>query len=634
MTVSGLKEQLFKTLAGRPHTSGQTLYHLGRILENNEVIGQICNVPNMESHTFYISIQNHSWVERSPQGIQVAAPSTVQTTLHPHQLISPGEVRTRIDPRNERAPLSYIHWLHYNALRALLGYPSYTVSNPSGRPMEVHKQEAINFYTWSNVKWPTIFEKEQELYTTPREIGQGVQYADLEGSVKPILKLQSGSQSPTPLQKLALETMSCTYPLLSIELSPAQLDSINPRFRQRKAKVDAYMQAVHHAWANGLPVPPPPQMDDRPPVAAGAANRQFIVRVGIDTIFLVVRASLVYWFLQPFTRTITGVAYVCWILYEVWQMWNRPPLVPVQAQQRAGAAGGGGAAAAAAPGGGGGGVHGANGHAGGGGVPQNVNANPGGEDANRGGQNDQNTNANTSDNSNPNGSNNNNNNNNQAVALNDAQIDNQHAHLVINGGPEQNGGRGGPGNAPNLWQVYARMGLHAEADAAFGTVQPQQAQWRQVSDGVVSEKQTDPTATASSSSGSSSTPNAEQSTNIRVYRKLGWLHRVWMFISMLVLTIHPRYWTERQQVLRERERELRVLYGPLRDDQEEGNEGRAMGNGGGARAAITNGQALNGNSEEAGKEKKANGVAPAATNPRPPGGWVGGYVNRARRGLL
>ncbi|KAG8816061.1 hypothetical protein FRC17_000479, partial [Serendipita sp. 399] len=462
MTVLGLKEHLFKTLAGKPHASGQTLYHLGRLLENNEVIGQICNAPVLDTHTFYISIQNHSWIERSPQSLQFPAPPAQQTTLHPHQLISPGETRARVDPRNERAPLSYIHWLHYNAIRALLGYPSYTIPNPLGRAMEVHKQEALNFYAWSNVKWPTIFDKEQELNTTPRELGQGVQYTDLEGSVKPILKLQAGSQSPTPLQKLALEIMSYTYPLLSIELSPAQLDSINPRFRQRKAKFDAYMQAVHHAWANGLPVPPPPQMDERPPAAA-AANRQFIVRVGIDTIFLVVRASLVYWFLQPFTRTITGVAYVSWLLYEFWQMWNRPPLLPVQGQQqqRAGAAGGGGGAAVA----GGGGAAAAAGAG-----QQNANANQAAEDANRGAQNANNVNANANDN-----------NNNHAVAVRDGGAggaqNNQHAHLVINPGPErQNDVRGGPGHGPNLWQVYARIGLQAEADAAFGTVQPQRIQ--------------------------------------------------------------------------------------------------------------------------------------------------------------
>ena len=43
-TVSGLKELLFKTLAGRPHPSGQSLTHLGRTLENSEVLGQMLNV--------------------------------------------------------------------------------------------------------------------------------------------------------------------------------------------------------------------------------------------------------------------------------------------------------------------------------------------------------------------------------------------------------------------------------------------------------------------------------------------------------------------------------------------------------------------------------------------------------------
>ena len=95
--------------------------------------------------------------------------------------MTPGDMRARVDPRNERAPLSYIHWMHYNALRALLGYPAYTIPNPAGRSIETHKQDALNFYSWSNVRWPPAFEREQELYTTPREVGEGVQYADYDG---------------------------------------------------------------------------------------------------------------------------------------------------------------------------------------------------------------------------------------------------------------------------------------------------------------------------------------------------------------------------------------------------------------------------------------------------------------------
>jgi len=43
-TVLGLKELLYKTLTGRPHPSGQSLMHLGRTLENYEILGQFLNV--------------------------------------------------------------------------------------------------------------------------------------------------------------------------------------------------------------------------------------------------------------------------------------------------------------------------------------------------------------------------------------------------------------------------------------------------------------------------------------------------------------------------------------------------------------------------------------------------------------
>lgn len=318
--------------------------------------------------------------------------------------------------------------------------------------------------------------------------------------------------------------MSYTFPILSIELSPAQLESINPRNRYRKAKIDAYMHAVHHAWANGLPLPPPPIPEERPP--APAANRQIIIRVGLDSIFLILRASLVYWFLRPFTRTLTGVAYVCWIVYELFQLWNRP--------NPQGNAPGQGAQAR----------------------PQPPVPAPGGGA--------------------------------QPLPNNDNQVAPGAGAAVANGGANghlalniagNNAGPEGANNLPNMWQRYTRLGISREADAAIGVPDP-----------------------------------TNQNNGARRYRPLGWIHRIGMFFSMLVLTIYPRYWTERQQVLRERERELRVLYGPLQEDAQEEREAERP----------TNGQTLNGGVQEKNEQPP----------PPPPRGWVGEYVNRARRGVL
>ena len=376
-----------------------------------------------------------------------------------------------------------------------------------------------------------------------------VTLTDKKYSVKPMMRLQLSSKPPTPLQKLALEIMAFTFPLLSVEISPAQLESVNPRNRYRKAKIDAYIQAVHHAWANNLAVPPPPAVDDRPPAAA--ANRQIIVRVGVDAFLLVLRASMVYWFLKPFTRTLTGVAYVGWILYELYQLWARPQ---PNAQQGAGAgaggqrpaagavAGGGAAPAPVAPGGGGGG--------GGAGAAQNNQPN-GGAGAGA------------------------------VVAVPGANGAVGGNRVDNNVAPAAGGDRG---NLRNLLHRCARVGLEAEAKASIG---------------------------------------AEQPGGGRTHERLGWRHRVMMFFVMLVLTVHPQYWTERQQLLRERERELRVLYGTLREDGEEPETQQANGN------APANGTAQEAN----GDSQKTEKAAPAPKPPLPEG-FVGQYVHRARRGVL
>lgn len=367
-----------------------------------------------------------------------------------------------------------------------------------------------------------------------------------------MMKLQASSKTPTPLQKLALEIMSFTFPLLSVEISPAQLESVNPRNRYRKAKMDAYMQAVHHAWTHNLPVPAPPAVDDRPPAAA-AANRQVIVRVGFDAFLLVLRASMVYWFLKPFTRTLTGIAYVGWIIYELYQLWTRPQ---PNHQPGAGAAAAGQAqprpAAGPLAGGAGGAGHGAgpiaaqNNQANGGAGAGAVVAIPGA---------------------------------NGAAAAGGNRVDNpaNPAAVVGGGGGAAHAAGADGGNLRNLLHRCARVGLEAEARASIGTEQPGGG---------------------------------------RTHARLGWRHRVMMFFVMLVLTVHPQYWTERQQLLRERERELRVLYGTLREDGEE-QEPQANGSG-----------TANGDSQE-----KSEKPAPAPKPPLPDG-FVGKYVHRARRGVL
>jgi len=43
-TVAELKDYLYRACDGHPHPSGQSLVYLGRTLENDEVLGQCCNV--------------------------------------------------------------------------------------------------------------------------------------------------------------------------------------------------------------------------------------------------------------------------------------------------------------------------------------------------------------------------------------------------------------------------------------------------------------------------------------------------------------------------------------------------------------------------------------------------------------
>lgn len=143
--------------------------------------------------------------------------------------------------------------------------------------------------------------------------------------------LAPGSNGPTPLQKLAIEIMSYTTPLLAVEISSAELDSLDPTKRKRQALAEAYSAAVSFAVAHDLPLPTPPPIllqrrNGQRHGVVGAAARPIqrvvqIVNLGrlIRPLFvLAFRAALVFWFLRPFKRPYLPFLIAGWIAWELY----------------------------------------------------------------------------------------------------------------------------------------------------------------------------------------------------------------------------------------------------------------------------------------------------------------------------
>ena len=322
--------------------------------------------------------------------------------------------------------------------------------------------------------------------------------------------LLTTSKEPTSLQRLATDMMTFTLPLLSVEVSEAELEEMNPVRRKRRAVADAYAAAVSWAVAHDLPLPAIPEaLMDEPTRRRARAFPQRLVRAfrAINAwrmigplLMLAFRAAIVFWFLRPFRRPFIPLLLVGWIAWEIWSIVFENIMRQAAAQAQIQAAAQRLRAQAIA-------AHNANAGIGGnaagaqaGGAAANANANANGVQANGN------------------------------VA-----------------GPAP----GAPELPMTLWRRSARIFFAREAKAIFGT------------NHVDGAPQPGVQAATQPEQNEQGNPAAA-----RNFQPLTLAHRIWSFIVLFILTAHPGFWEQRREALRRRETNIRTTYGRLKEDGE------------------------------------------------------------------
>ena len=321
------------------------------------------------------------------------------------------------------------------------------------------------------------------------------------------------SKEPTSLQKLATDMMTFTLPLLSVEVSEAELEEMNPVRRKRRAVADAYAAAVSWAVAHDLPLPAiPDALMDEPTRRRARAFPQRLVRAfrAINArrmmgplLMLAFRAAIVFWFLKPFRKPYIPLLLVAWIAWEVWSIVFENIVRQAAAQAQIQAAAQRLRAQAIA-------AHNANAGIGG----NAAGAQAGGAAANANGGN--------------------------------ANANGVHANGNV-AGPAP----GAPEPPMTLWRRSARIFFAHEAKAIFGT------------NHVGRAPQPGVPATAQPAPDEQDNPAAP-----RNFQPLTLAHRVWSFVVLFILTAHPGFWEQRREALRRRETDIRVTYGRLRENGE------------------------------------------------------------------
>lgn len=332
-------------------------------------------------------------------------------------------------------------------------------------------------------------------------------------SGKPTLMLLNTSKEPTSLQKLAIGMLAFTLPLLSIEISEAELEEMNPVRRKRRAVADAYAAAVSWAVAHDLPLPAIPEaLMDEPSRRRARAFPQRLARAfrAINArrmigplLMLAFRAAIVFWFLRPFRRPFIPLLLVGWIAWEIWSIVfeNIVRQAAAQAQIQAAAQRLRAQAIAA----------------------HNANAGIGGNAA--GAQ--------------------------AGGAAANANGGNANANGVQANGNAADPAPGAPEPPMTLWRRSARIFFAREAKAVFGTNHVD----RTPQHGVL--------AAAQPAQIEQDNPAAP-----RNFQPLTLAHRVWSFVVLFILTAHPGFWEQRREALRRRETKIRVTYGRLTEAEE------------------------------------------------------------------
>jgi len=330
-------------------------------------------------------------------------------------------------------------------------------------------------------------------------------------SGKPTLMLLTTSKEPTSLQKLAIDMMTYTLPLLSVEVSEAELEEMNPLRRKRRAVADAYAAAVSWAVAHDLPLPAIPEaLMDEPSRRRARAFPQRLARAfrAINArrmmgplLMLAFRAAIVFWFLRPFRRPFIPLLLVGWVAWEIWSIVFENIVRQAAAQAQIQAAAQRLRAQAIA-------AHNANAGIGG----NAAGAQAGGAAANANGRN---------------------------ANANGVQVNGNVA------GPAP----GAPEPPMTFWRRSARVFFAREAKAIFGTDHADRAH----QPGVPAAAQTP-------------LDGQDNQAAPRNFRPLSLMHRIWSFVVLFILTAHPGFWEQRREALRRRETDIRLTYGRLRED--------------------------------------------------------------------
>ncbi|KAH9482820.1 putative oxidoreductase C26H5.09c [Psilocybe cubensis] len=332
-SVLDVKEEIYHTCPGAPRTSGQRLIWRGRMLEDDE---KIENLWKTEPRIVHLAVHPSAWsspptaTQPQPQAQPPPQPRSqpppipivpIHYTLNPTS--NPGTWRNTTQSSNipslPRNALNYVYYQHRKALAALssqMPIPAFNLYEASNEARDL----AIYAVERSGFIWPAILD---EPY--PRgSWNPGAEYEirQIDGGLFLHLK---DVRPPTPMQQHAFKVLSVTFTLLTASVSsPPMMRTVDalsstsvagaPHLNELLQQFGMPPLRAAMNGDHGYPGDFVVQRDD------GIVFRQIPIRPLLAPLMmLILRTSLLLYFVAPARTPVFGALILAWMLYEIWQ---------------------------------------------------------------------------------------------------------------------------------------------------------------------------------------------------------------------------------------------------------------------------------------------------------------------------
>ncbi|KAG8717482.1 hypothetical protein FRC08_007367 [Ceratobasidium sp. 394] len=221
--VADLKTAIAERCPGQPKPNGQRIIWNGRIVVDEEVVGDIWK-PGNGAHTVHLAVHPSAWSSPPPVEEPLSAPPVPATPITPgnlglfanvpsHSPLMAALVPTTPSPLPTQASIAkeYIMFHHTNALRVMAGQPL----EPWTTTWGIDQATAAYWAYLGITSVGRIFPHVLTMPYPPQAAGEvGLEYSFVNIDNRPYLSLSNPGASPTAMQQHAVTVLTSTLALI------------------------------------------------------------------------------------------------------------------------------------------------------------------------------------------------------------------------------------------------------------------------------------------------------------------------------------------------------------------------------------------------------------------------------------